>query len=95
MVRGVHEDARLNVQFDRPDGPRGLLHLAVWAVQKLLEEAKPTGEYHEELFKLQPGDVGLWLGVDSLSQNDDEYPVGQAHGVHTLLQAWATRWRLQ
>ena len=95
LVQAAQEDARFNVQFGRPVGPRKKLHFAVWSVHKLLEESRPTVEYHEHLFELQPGDVGLWLGVDSLSQNDDQYPVGEAHGVHTLMKGLATRLRRQ
>jgi hypothetical protein len=91
LIRGVTQDARLNIHFGKPVGPRGLLHLAVWSVHKLLEEARPTVQYHEDLFDLEPGDVGLWLGVDSLSQNDAHYPLGKAHGVHTLMKGLATR----
>ena len=80
LIRGVVEDARMNVQFGWPVGPRGLLHFAVWSVHKLLEESRPTVRYHEDLFEIPTGSVGLWMGVDSLSQNDAHYPLRKLTG---------------
>ncbi len=46
-------------------------------------------EYHEDMFELKPGAVGLWLGVDSGALNDDHYPLGEARGVHPLMKGFA------
>ena len=46
--------------------PLGSVHLAIWTVHMILEQARQMQKHIAELFGLEQKDVGLWLGVDKL-----------------------------
>ena len=69
-------------------------HIAFWTIHRLLSLAKESAQ--DTARKLSADGVtekkvGIWLGVDKLCLGDYHYPLGEAHGVHTLMKGWATR----
>ena len=88
MVRAVRSDAGGFLDFGIAIGS---VHLVIWSIHRLAEQARQTQAHVAEIFDLLPEHVGIWLGVDKLCAARDHYPLGPAEGVHTLMKGLATK----
>ena len=70
-------------------------HMGLWTVHRLLEkDALPAQlELARKLAEdgVTEASLAIWLGTDKLCLGDLHYPLGEAHGVHTLMKGLATR----
>ena len=88
MILSAEQDAEAFVELGVPiEG----VHVAVWTVHRLLEDARRVQERVARLLDVPVHFIGIWLGVDKLSTSPEHYPLGEAHGVHTLMKGLATR----
>ena len=91
QLKAIDQDAAFFVNFGAP--VHGC-HIVFWTIHRLLELAKESAQ--DAAGKLAADgvtveNVGIWLGVDKLCHGFLHYPLGDAHGVHTLMKGWATR----